>query len=32
MNYLKNIFNRKDRSAAADSVPAKGLFLYKVKY
>jgi tRNA pseudouridine38-40 synthase len=31
MNYLKNIFNRKDRSAAADSVPAKGLFLYKVK-
>ena len=32
MNYLKNIFNQKDRSAAADSVPAKGLFLYKVKY
>ena len=32
MNYLQNIFNQKDRSAAADSVPAKGLFLYKVKY
>jgi len=32
MNYLQNIFNQKDRSAAADSVPAKGLFLHKVKY
>ena len=32
MNYLQNIFNQKDRSAAADSVPAKGLFSYKVKY
>jgi len=32
VNYLKNILVRKDRSAAADSVPAKGLFLYKVKY
>ncbi len=32
MNYLKNIFNQKDRNAAADAVPAKGLFLYKVKY
>ena len=31
-NYLKNIFDQKDRSAAADAVPAKGLFLYKVKY
>lgn len=31
-NYLKNIFVQKDRSAAADAVPAKGLFLYKVKY
>jgi tRNA pseudouridine38-40 synthase len=31
-DYLKNIFNQKDRSAAADAVPAKGLFLYKVKY
>ncbi len=32
MNYLQKIFNQKDRSAAADAVPAKGLFLYKVKY
>jgi tRNA pseudouridine38-40 synthase len=32
MNYLKNIFIQKDRSAAADAVPPKGLFLYKVKY
>ena len=32
INYLQNIFNQKDRSAAADSVPAKGLYLYKVKY
>jgi len=32
INYLQNIFNKKDRSASADSVPAKGLFLYKVKY
>jgi tRNA pseudouridine38-40 synthase len=32
MNYLKNIFIQKDRNAAADAVPAKGLFLYKVKY
>jgi tRNA pseudouridine38-40 synthase len=32
ISYLKNIFIQKDRNAAADSVPAKGLFLYKVKY
>lgn len=32
INYLKNIFEQKDRSFAADAVPAKGLFLYKVKY
>lgn len=32
MSYLKNIFVQKDRNAAADAVPAKGLFLYKVKY
>ncbi len=32
MEHLQNIFNQKDRNAAADSVPAKGLFLYKVKY
>lgn len=31
-NYLRNVLNQKDRSAAADAVPAKGLFLYKVKY
>jgi tRNA pseudouridine38-40 synthase len=29
---IKNIFTQKDRNAAADAVPAKGLFLYKVKY
>ena len=32
MLYLKNIIEQKERSAAADSVPAKGLFLFKVKY
>ena len=32
ISYLKNIFIQKDRNAAADAVPAKGLFLYKVKY
>lgn len=32
INYLKNIFIQNDRSSAADAVPAKGLFLYKVKY
>ncbi|MDH3269084.1 MAG: tRNA pseudouridine(38-40) synthase TruA, partial [Ignavibacteria bacterium] len=32
MNYLQKIFNQKDRGVAADAVPAKGLFLYKVKY
>lgn len=32
ISSLKNIFDQKDRSAAADAVPAKGLFLYKVKY
>ncbi len=31
-NYLENIIFQKDRNAAADAVPAKGLFLYKVKY
>ena len=30
--YLKEIFNYKNRNEAADAVPAKGLFLYKVKY
>jgi len=32
IDYIKNIFLQKDRNAAADAVPAKGLFLYKVKY
>ena len=32
IDYLKNIFSQKNRNAAADAVPAKGLFLYKVKY
>ena len=32
INFLKNILEHKDRSSAADAVPAKGLFLYKVKY
>jgi len=31
-DYLKNVFEQKDRSFAADAVPAKGLFLFKVKY
>jgi tRNA pseudouridine38-40 synthase len=30
--YLKNILSQKDRTTTADAVPAKGLFLYKVKY
>ncbi|RJR09638.1 tRNA pseudouridine(38-40) synthase TruA [Candidatus Parcubacteria bacterium] len=29
---LKNIFSMKSREAAGDAAPAKGLFLYKVKY
>jgi tRNA pseudouridine38-40 synthase len=32
ISYLKNIFVKKDRNAAADAAAAKGLFLYKVKY
>lgn len=31
-DYIKRIFQAKDRESAAESVPAKGLFLYKVKY
>ncbi len=31
-NYIAEIFEKKDRIFAADSVPAKGLFLYKVTY
>ncbi|OGU65861.1 MAG: tRNA pseudouridine(38-40) synthase TruA [Ignavibacteria bacterium RBG_16_36_9] len=32
ISSLKNILDQKDRGVAADAVPAKGLFLYKVKY
>jgi tRNA pseudouridine38-40 synthase len=32
INYLQSILDQKDRNTAADSAPAKGLFLYKVKY
>jgi len=31
-DYLINILDSHDREAAKESVPAKGLFLYKVKY
>jgi len=31
-SYLENVILQKERSAAADAAPAKGLFLYKVKY
>jgi tRNA pseudouridine38-40 synthase len=30
--YLKNVLDKKDREAAAEAVPAKGLFLFKVRY
>jgi tRNA pseudouridine38-40 synthase len=30
--YLKEVLNAKNRESAAEAVPAKGLFLYKVKY
>lgn len=30
--YIEDIFSQKNRIAAADAVPAKGLFLYKIKY
>lgn len=30
--YLQNVLNKKDRGEAEESVPAKGLFLYKVRY
>ena len=32
ISSLKNILDQKDRGVVADAVPAKGLFLYKVKY
>jgi len=31
-DYIKNIFEQKDRQSAWEAVPAKGLFLYKVTY
>ncbi len=31
-DYVKNIFESRDRESAGESVLAKGLFLYKVKY
>ena len=31
-DYINEIFFKKDREAAAEAVPAKGLFLYKVAY
>ena len=30
--YLKEVLSAKNREAAAEAVPAKGLFLFKVKY
>jgi tRNA pseudouridine38-40 synthase len=32
IEYLKSVFIENNRAAAADSVPARGLFLYKIKY
>ncbi len=31
-DYIKEILERKDREAAGEAAPAKGLFLYKVTY
>ena len=31
-SYIEAVFNNKNRESAGESVPAKGLFLYKVKY
>lgn len=31
-DYISGIFTSKDRALAAEALPAKGLFLYKVKY
>jgi tRNA pseudouridine38-40 synthase len=31
-NYIEEIIAAKDREAAGEAVPAKGLFLYKVRY
>jgi tRNA pseudouridine38-40 synthase len=32
IDYLRQVINTKDRESAGEAVPAKGLFLYKVKY
>jgi tRNA pseudouridine38-40 synthase len=32
VTYIEEILKKLDRNYAGDSVPAKGLFLYKVKY
>lgn len=32
VDYITNIITERKRDAAADAVPAKGLFLYKIKY
>ena len=32
IDYLQGVINSKDRESAGEAVPAKGLFLYKVKY
>ncbi|MGB5288109.1 MAG: tRNA pseudouridine(38-40) synthase TruA [Ignavibacteriaceae bacterium] len=31
-DYLEKVFAKQNRDSAADAVPAKGLFLFKVKY
>ena len=31
-DFLKDVFNLRDRESAGEAVPAKGLFLFKVKY
>jgi tRNA pseudouridine38-40 synthase len=32
IDFIENIFSKRNRSEAGESVPASGLFLYKVKY
>jgi tRNA pseudouridine38-40 synthase len=32
IDYLRDVINSKDRESAGEAAPAKGLFLYKVKY
>jgi tRNA pseudouridine38-40 synthase len=32
IDYLREVINAMDRESAGEAVPAKGLFLYKVKY